>query len=146
MVGHVFTTSIQEAEAGGPLWVWDHSGLHSELQSTQGYIVNPVSRKRDGWTRLRSGSTVEAWGYSSILQRRKKKGMNPHAYDLGSWETETPFLARPPECYNENYVKTSLRQSTSQGTQASHLIAWKLPYGGNLQAHGYGFKISLRRF
>lgn len=59
--GTFFTTSIQEAEAGGPSWVWDHSGLHSELQSAQGYIVNPVSRKRDGWTRLKSGSTVEAW-------------------------------------------------------------------------------------
>lgn len=34
-----------------------------------------------------------------------------------------PSIAWLPECYNENYVKSSLRQSTSQGTKASHVIA-----------------------
>ena len=39
MVLCVFDPSTQEAEADGPLWIWGQSGLHSDFQDSQSYIV-----------------------------------------------------------------------------------------------------------
>ena len=36
MVVHAFNLSMQEAEPGRFLWVWDQSGLQSEFQDSQG--------------------------------------------------------------------------------------------------------------
>lgn len=37
--------SMQEAEAGGCLWVWGQSGLHREFQASQGYLVRPCFKQ-----------------------------------------------------------------------------------------------------
>lgn len=40
-----FNPSTQEAEVRGYLGIWGQTGLHTEFQASQGYIVQPVSKK-----------------------------------------------------------------------------------------------------
>jgi hypothetical protein len=45
VIAHAFNLDNWEAETGNALWTQAQSGLHSELQVSQGYIVRPVSKQ-----------------------------------------------------------------------------------------------------
>lgn len=46
MVVHAFNTSIQEAQAGRSLWIWEKTGLHSMLQASHGDTVRTHLRAK----------------------------------------------------------------------------------------------------
>lgn len=55
MVVLTCSRSIQEAEAGGWLWIWGQTGLHSNFQANQEYLARSYLNK------LKSGTGEMVW-------------------------------------------------------------------------------------
>lgn len=69
VVAHAFNSSLQEAEAGGSLWIRGQFGLNSEFQASQGYTIS----KRNKFT-IQVGTKYQGSTVLFYLSRGPKLG------------------------------------------------------------------------
>ena len=82
VVLHVFIPSSWEEKVGGTSWDKNQSGLNSEFQVTQDYLVRPVSKKQK-----------EKEKEKKKKERKRERGKNSETYQKAVLASRSPLEA-----------------------------------------------------